>query len=80
MTILRADERKQLQLGLNAVVGLAYTEYPDLWPDIFTESPSEKAYEEDELHRLLLVLISQTGLLASLVEFPLSRVSWGLIP
>jgi hypothetical protein len=47
MTILRADERKQLQLGLNAVVGLAYTEYPDLWPDIFTESPSEKAYEED---------------------------------
>src|SRR5260221_7479 len=47
MTILRSDQRKQLQLGLNAVVGLAYNEYPDLWPDIFVESPSEKAYEED---------------------------------
>lgn len=47
MTILRTNERKQLQLGLNAVVGLSYNEYPDLWPDIFVESPSEKAYEED---------------------------------
>ena len=47
MVILRSDERKQLQLGLNAVVGLAYNEYPDLWPDIFVESQSEKAYEED---------------------------------
>ena len=47
MTILRSDERKQLQLGLNAVVGLAYNEYPELWPDIFVESQSEKAYEED---------------------------------
>src|ERR1700677_2245440 len=47
MAILRSDERKQLQLGLNAVVGLAYNEYPELWPDIFVESQSEKGYEED---------------------------------
>ena len=47
MAILRADERKQLQLGLNAVVGLAYNEYPELWTDFMEESPSEKAYEED---------------------------------
>ncbi len=47
MAILRASERKQLQLGLNAVVGLAYNEYPELWTEIFDESPSEKAYEED---------------------------------
>ena len=49
MTILRADQRKQLQLGLNAVVGLNYNEWPNLWKDIFTEEGSEKAYEEDVL-------------------------------
>jgi hypothetical protein len=47
MTIMRSDERKQLQLGLNAVVGLNYNEWPQLWKDIFTEEGSEKAYEED---------------------------------
>jgi hypothetical protein len=47
MTILRSDERKQLQLGLNAVVGLNYNEWPQLWKDIFSEEGSEKAYEED---------------------------------
>lgn len=47
MTILRSDERKQLQLGLNAVVGLTYKEWPELWKDIFMEEGSEKAYEED---------------------------------
>jgi hypothetical protein len=47
MTILRSDERKQLQQGLNAVVGLNYNEWPQLWKDIFTEEGSEKAYEED---------------------------------
>lgn len=47
MTILRANERKQLQEGLNAVVGLAYKEYPEAWRDIFDEKSSNKAYEED---------------------------------
>lgn len=47
MTILRASERKQLQKGLNAVVGLEYAEWPDAWKDIFTEEASEKAYEEE---------------------------------
>lgn len=47
MTILRASERKQLQNGLNAVVGLEYAEWPDAWKDIFTEEASEKAYEEE---------------------------------
>ena len=49
MTILRSDQRKQLQQGLNAVVGLNYNEWPQLWKDIFTEEGSEKAYEEDVL-------------------------------
>lgn len=53
MTILRSDQRKQLQQGLNAVVGLNYNEWPTLWKDIFTEEGSEKAYEED---------VMQTGL------------------
>lgn len=47
MVMLRTDQRKQLQEGLNAVVGLKYNEYPDLWRDIFDEKTSEKAYEED---------------------------------
>jgi hypothetical protein len=47
MTILRASERKQLQNGLNAVVGLEYADWPDAWKDIFTEEASEKAYEEE---------------------------------
>lgn len=47
MTILRSDERKQLQMGLNAVVGLAYEQWPEMWKDIFTEETSEKAYEEE---------------------------------
>lgn len=47
MTILRSDERKQLQMGLNAVVGLAYEQWPEMWKDIFSEETSEKAYEEE---------------------------------
>lgn len=50
MTILRSDQRKQLQEGLNAVVGLTYNEWPDLWQDIFSEEQSEKAYEEEVMH------------------------------
>lgn len=47
MTIFRSDQRKQLQEGLNAVVGLEYREWPNAWRDIFTEEQSEKAYEEE---------------------------------
>lgn len=47
MTIFRAHERKQLQQGLNAVVGLEYREWDDAWRDIFDEESSRKAYEED---------------------------------
>lgn len=45
--IFRSDMRKQLQEGLNAVVGLEYTEWPNAWRDIFTEEQSQKAYEEE---------------------------------
>lgn len=48
MTIFRASERKQLQQGLNAVVGLEMTNIRPSWRDIFTEEGSEKAYEEDQ--------------------------------
>lgn len=47
MTIFRSDERKQLQEGLNAVVGLEYVDWAPAWKDIFDEEGSEKAYEED---------------------------------
>lgn len=47
MTIFRANQRKQLQEGLNAVVGLEYREWPKAWADIFPEEQSEKAYEEE---------------------------------
>lgn len=47
MTIFRSDQRKQLQQGLNAVVGLEYTDWQPAWKDIFSEENSEKAYEED---------------------------------
>lgn len=47
MTIFRASERKQLQQGLNAVVGLDNMNIRPAWRDIFTEESSDKAYEED---------------------------------
>lgn len=53
MTIVRADTRKQLQEGLNAVFGLAYREWPNAWKDIFVENKSNKAFEEE---------VMQTGL------------------
>jgi hypothetical protein len=45
----RAQFRKELQLGLNAIFGLAYKEHPEEWKEIFTIESSEKAYEEDVL-------------------------------
>lgn len=53
MTIVRADTRKQLQQGLNAVFGLNYKEWPNQWKDIFEQNTSGKAFEED---------VMQTGL------------------
>lgn len=48
MAINRAQIKKQLQEGLNAVFGLEYARYPDLWKDIFEMSKeSRKAYVED---------------------------------
>jgi hypothetical protein len=46
MAMTRAQFRKQLQNGLNAVFGLEYKRYPELWRDIFEVKSSEKAYEE----------------------------------
>jgi len=59
MTIFRSDQRKQLQQGLNAIFGLTYTEWPELWRDIFTVENSEKAYEEE---------VMQSGLGAASVK------------
>lgn len=47
MTIFRSDQRKQLQEGLNAVVGTEYNDWAPAWPDIFPEEQSNKAYEEE---------------------------------
>ncbi len=47
MTVFRASERKQLQEGLNAVVGFENMNIRPAWRDIFTEEQSNKAYEED---------------------------------
>jgi len=50
MAMNRASIKKQLQEGLNAVFGLEYSQYPELWKDIFTSSKeSKKAYVEDVL-------------------------------
>ena len=50
MAINRAAIKKQLQEGLNAVFGLEYNQYPELWKDIFTASKeAKKAYVEDVL-------------------------------
>jgi hypothetical protein len=46
MSMTRAQFRKQLQNGLNAVFGLEYKRYPELWRDIFEVKSSEKAFEE----------------------------------
>lgn len=47
MTIVRADTKKQLQEGLNAVFGLAYREWPRMWTEIFEQNNSSKAFEEE---------------------------------
>lgn len=47
MTIVRADTKKQLQEGLNAVFGLSYREWPRMWSDIFEQNNSSKAFEEE---------------------------------
>jgi len=38
--------RKQLQLGLNAVFGMKYKEYPEMWRDAFDIVTATKAVEE----------------------------------
>jgi hypothetical protein len=38
--------RKQLQLGLNAVFGLKYRSYPEMWKDIYEQVAADKAVEE----------------------------------
>lgn len=54
MTIFRSDQAKQLQDGLNAVIGLENMSIQPAWQDIFTEEGSDKAYEE-------LVMMAGTG-------------------
>jgi len=49
MALNRADFRKQLQEGLNAVFGMAYKSYPEEWRGFFSVSTSRKAFEEDVL-------------------------------
>lgn len=49
MALNRADFRKQLQEGLNAVFGMAYKAYPEEWRGFFAVSTSNKAFEEDVL-------------------------------
>lgn len=50
MAINRAQIKKQLQEGLNAVFGLEYKQHPELWKDIFVSSKeARKAYVEDVL-------------------------------
>lgn len=49
MSMNRADFRKQLQEGLNAVFGMEYRRYPEEWRDIFDIERSMKAFEEDVL-------------------------------
>ncbi len=50
MAMNRALIKKQLQEGLNAVFGLEYKQYPELWKDIFAMSKEgKKAYVEDVL-------------------------------
>lgn len=50
MAVNRADIRRQLEPGLNAVFGLTYTRYPEEWRyfmDVATET--QRAYIEDQL-------------------------------
>ena len=50
MAMNRAQFKKELQEGLNAVFGLEYKQYPELWKEIFeTSKESRKAYVEDVL-------------------------------
>jgi hypothetical protein len=49
MALNRADFRKQLQEGLNAVFGMAYKSYPEEWRKFFAVNTSRKAFEEDVL-------------------------------
>lgn len=49
MAMNRADFRKQLQEGLNAIFGLEYRRYPEEWREIFDIETSMKAFEEDVL-------------------------------
>lgn len=42
----RAQFRKQLQLGLNAVFGQAYKQFPEEWKDLFDVVTATKAVEE----------------------------------
>jgi len=49
MSLNRADFKKQLQDGLNAVFGMAYKSYPEEWRQIFAVETSNKAFEEDVL-------------------------------
>lgn len=45
----RADFKKELQDGLNSVFGLEYDKFAEQWSEVFDESSSDKAYEEDVL-------------------------------
>lgn len=49
MAINRTAINKQLQVGLNAVWGLEYKQYPEEWRRIFDVNTSKKAFEEDVL-------------------------------
>jgi hypothetical protein len=45
----RTQFTKQLQEGLNTIFGMEYDDLSEEWTDIFTQSTSKKAYEEDVL-------------------------------
>ena len=47
--LTRAQFRKQLQEGLNAVFGMRYSDWKEEWTELFITENSGKAYEEDVL-------------------------------
>lgn len=49
MAMNRAQFRKQLQEGLNAVFGMSYRRYPQEWTTFLDVETSNKAWEEDVL-------------------------------
>jgi hypothetical protein len=57
MALNRALFQKQLQLGLNTIFGMEYDNYPEQWREVFSVENSNKAFEEDVLLFLMIVVL-----------------------